>query len=311
MGKYISIGSMRTGVCMKSDGTSINTGRRCGVEVFRYVEDNETVVPQKSKYLFKFLLASVDSNEIRYQHNWAVKATLNNNVIHNTTAAFPKNALLNKNGYLVMQKGQFYEVFSVEKDLDNNGSSYNLTMFGNCNSTVPKNCSASLSFTTPASVVAPQISQLIVSYNDGNTIYSIICRCTGNSAPSTYRCTITRYNNNGVIVETASHDTAANPNNPWLLNMIPTGYQAYKTILDNAVPGNALHVSVTAINSAGSASRDYSATAILGSAACKHNGVFKNATPYVKRDGTWYPANAYAIGSDGEWCYTKQGVELN
>ena len=304
---YIILAEALRQTCMNSSGTAVNAGRKCGIRVSRWVDDGETEVPETSKYLFEHLLATVDANEYRYQHKWTASVTLDSTPLQTAaTFYFPQNNLLNSSGYLHMKKGTYYVTYSYTVELKNDGTEHTAVINASCASTTPKNCRASVSFTTPSSVVAPELTNLVISQDDFGRVDNIICTCGGNSAPSEFECTVTRYDNNGAAAASAMVRFVADTLNPWRLE-IPA---AQLPLLAAIMPGNAVHIKLKALNSAGS-SEDSEFTVYAGSGVCQTvRGDFKNATPYVWYNGVWVPAITY-VDYEDLWTLTRQGVEID
>lgn len=288
--------------------TAVDSDRKCGLDVFRWVDEGETVIPKRSRYKYVYYFANIAYREQRYQHKWNAEIRRDGIVLRAWAQnfLFPKKELLNSSGYTYLNKGTYYEVISYEEELDNDGAAHYINITGSCASTAPKNGSATLSFTTPSSVVAPEISNFVVSQDDFGRINNIICTCGGNSAPTWFECTVTRYDNNGVTAASETLRLAANISNPWRLE-IPA---VQLPLLADIMPGNAVHIKLKALNYAGS-SEDTEFVVYQGAGACKIAvGDFKNATPYVKYNGEWVPAITY-VDYEDSWLLTRQGVELN
>lgn len=304
---YIILAEALRQTCMNSSGTAVNAGRKCGIRVSRWVNDGETEVPETSKYLFEHLLATVDANEYRYQHKWTASVTLDSTPLQTAaTFYFPQKSLLNASGYLHMKKGTYYVTYSYTVELKNDGTEHTAVINASCASTTPKNCRASVAFTTPSSLTAPEISNLVVSQDTLGRINNVICNCGGNSAPSWFECIVTHYNNNGNAVASQTYTIAADITNPWHIEISATQLP----LLADVVAGNAVHIKLKALNYAGS-SEDTEFVVYPGAGACKlAGGDFKNATPYVYYNGEWVPAITYGNHEDS-WPLTRQGVEVD
>ena len=290
------------------NATAVDPDRRCGLDIFRWVDEGETTIPKRSRYKYVYYFANITYREQRYQHNWNAEIRRDGTVLRpwSQSFVFPQRELLNSNGYMYLNEDTYYEVISYEEELDNDGAEHYVNIRGSCAATAPKNGSAALSFTTPSSVVAPEISNLVISQDFLGRVDNVICTCGGNSAPTEFECIITRYDNNGVAAASESHRLVADTADPWRLE-IPA---AQLPLLAAIVPGNAVHIKLKAFNSAGS-SEDSEFTVYAGSGACKTTGgAFKNATPYVKYNDVWRPAVTY-VDHEDLWALTRQGVELD
>ena len=304
---YQLVNTVRNCTYLKNT-TAVDSDRKCGLDVFRWVDEGETVTPKRSRYKYVYYFANIAYREQRYQHNWNAEIRRDGIVLRpwSQSFLFPKRELLTSSGYAYLNKGTYYEVISYEEELDNDGITHYINITGSCAATAPKNGSASLSFTTPSSVVAPELANLVISQDTLGRVDNVICTCGGNSAPTEFECTVTRYDNNGVASASAVLRFAADTSDPWRLE-IPA---AQLPLLDTVMPGNAVHIKLKALNSAGS-SEDSEFTVYAGSAACQTvRGDFKNATPYVKYNGVWVPAITY-VDYEELWTLTKQGVELD
>lgn len=295
--------------CTYLQGTTVvDYDRKCGLDVFRWVNEGETVIPNCSLYKYVYYYANTAYREKRYQHKW--NATVSRDGVKlgewYLNIYFPKTASLNASGWTYLYKDTYYEVLSYEEYLNNDGMTHYINITGSCGVTIPNNGSATLSFTTPSSVVAPEISNLLISQDDRGRVDYVICNCGGNSAPSEFECTVTRYDNNGVESASATISIAADISNPWRLEISA----AQLPLLASITPGGAVRIKLKALNSAGS-SEDAESAVYAGAGACKiAGGDFKNATPYVKYNGEWVPAVAYG-DYDDEWILTRQGVEID
>ena len=316
---YILIADNYNGLCMNSSG-KIDTTRSCCVEVWRAKGTDTAIIPGESEYIFKFYIANVSYTEQRYQHWWDSYIVLDARCVKDWNTAhflFPKSSSLNSSGYVKLNKGQHYEVLEYVTTFKNDGTEHTIAITATCLSTTPKNCNVTLSFTTPVCTTVPEIDYATVEYTDTGDINKLIIQCKPTYMPKSFYIEHYIYGNDGHYYD--GEDMAGvvgytiTPDVPTYRLELP-GWWLREHLTDYSLilAGRVFHCTVSVSNEYGKSPITKCCTIDRpGSAAVRlDGGAFKNATPYVKVNGVWYPAVAYADTEHG-WQLTKRSVEFD